>query len=305
MQCKFEEKHYEQQLNKELAGKRPVYSPGQVEENTVAIDAAFLSTNLRFWRLWNKRKGIKWMSGLQLEPELWDIVEEIWDNDMFPKFKCNLFIQHKRPEYIRSGRGNEYKHWNQPYFRYYLTEHQQEILYKLEQKAAASALVVYACPAFCKRSDLWRYFKGKLVENSNFVQPHAVHGHRGYTFVRGGKKGYPCSEHVEVEGIDILKEIDKMLEKPSEFKSNVKFVHALAREIRATVDELNEPTLTEFREIEEAIGDTEQPLGRSVLTVFAFNLFANTTWGIIYEIKTPVTSVDDSRSRMKAFIDSL
>jgi len=88
-------------------------------------------------------------------------------------------------------------------------------------------------------------------------------------------------------------------------RSNVKFVHALAREIRATVDELNEPTKTEFLEIEEAIGGTEQPLGRSGLTVFAFNLFANTTWGIGYEIKAPVTSVHGSDDRIKGFIDSL
>jgi len=305
MKCRFEEKHYEQRLNTELAGKRPVYSPGQVEENTLAIDAAFFSKNTRFWRLWNETKGIKWKSGLQLEPELWDIVEETWDDDMFPRFKCNLFIQHKRPEYVSSGRGNEYKYWKQPYFRYYLTGHQQEILYKLEHKASANALVVYACPAFWKRRDLWRYFNGKLVDNSNFVQPHAVHGHRGYTFVRGGKKGYACSEIAEVKGIDILSEIDRMLEKPAEFKSNVKFVHALARHIGATVSELNEHARTEFLEIEEAIGGTEQPLGRSILTVFAFNLFANTTWGIGYEIRTQPTSILDSASRIKGFIDSL
>ena len=298
MQCEFEEKQYEQPLNMELTWKRKIYIPGQVFENDIAIDAAIFSKNPKFWKLWEYGTKRKWKSGTRLKPELWDMVEETWKSDMFPKFKFNLFVQYKRPEYIYLPWGKEYDHWKQPYFRYDLTGHQQNTLYKLEQRVASTAIVTYACPSFWKRSDLWRFINGKLIENSNFVRPHRLHGHQRYTFVQGGKNGYAFSEGAKIEGTDILSEIDRMFEKPIDFENNVQFVNILAKEIRRVMEESESRTRWDWSTIERAIEYPRHELGSSVMTILIFNLFTNTLWGIGYK-------TEEKNPRLQSLIDAL
>jgi hypothetical protein len=158
-------------------------------------------------------------------------------------------------------------------------------LQKLEQKTLSHAIVVYACPAFWKRKELWMFIDGKLVENSNFVKPSNLQGHQRYTFVRGGKDGYACSEPIKVEGTDILTEISRMRERSMEFENNVQFLNRLARDIKMTIKELDETTREGFFAIERTFGYPQHELGASVMTIFTFNLFANTTWGIGYTVK--------------------
>jgi len=295
--CEFKEKQYEQPLNNELAWKGQVYIPGQVLENDIAIDAAIFSKNPKFWNLWNNRAMMKWKSGLRLRREFWDLAEETLKSDLFPKFKFNLFIQHKRPEHVSSRRGKEYPHWKRPYLRYDINEHQQIILHKLEQKTSSHAIVVYVCPAFWKRKELWMFINGKLVENSNFVKPSKLHGHQRYTFVRGGKDGHACSEPIKVEGLDILSEISRMRERSIEFENNVQFLNRLAMDIKMTIKELDETTREGFFAIERTFEYSQHELGTSVMTILAFNLFANTTWGIGYTIK-------EVNPRIQGVIDS-
>ena len=299
MQCEFEEKEYEQPLNYELAWKRRVYSPGQAFENKIAIDAAIFSKNQKFWDLWANRGKLTWKSGTRLKQELWENVEETWTSSRFPKFRFNLFIQHKRPEHISSPFGKEYHRWKQPYFRYDLTEHQQITLDKLEQKVSSSAIVVYACPSFWRFKDLWRFVSGKLIENSNFVQPHRLRGHERYTFIRGGKNGQAFSEPVKIEGTDILTEIDRMFERSIEFKNNVQFVNLLAREIQEVIQELDEETRENYYSIRRAVGSPEHEFGNSILSILIFTYFTNTTWGIGYQ---PNKEIDP---RIQGLIDTL
>jgi len=299
MRCEFEEKEYEQPLNYELAWKRRVYSPGQVFENEIAIDAAIFSKNQKFWNLWANCGKMTWKSGTRLKRELWDIVEETWNSNRFPKFRFNLFIQHKRPEHISSPFGKEYYHWKHPYFRYNLTEHQQNTLDKLEQKVSSNAIVVYACPSFWRFKDLWRFIHGKLIENSNFVQPHRLRGHERYTFIRGGKDGEAFSEPAKIEGINFLTEIDRMFESSIEFKNNVQFVNMLAREIKKVIQELDERTRESYFSIQRAVGLPEHELGSSVLSILIFTYFTNTTWGIGYQINKEIDP------RIQSLIDAL
>lgn len=288
LQCEFEEKEYEQPLNYELAWKRRVYSPGQVFENKIAIDAAVFSKNQKFWNLWSNCEKMTWKSGTRLKRELWDLVEETWNSDRFPKFKFNLFVQHKCPEHISSPAGNEYYYWKQPYFRYDLTSHQQNTLDILEQRVSSNAIVVYACPSFWRYRDLWRFIYGKLIENSNFVQPHRLRGHERYSFIRGGKNGQAFSEPAKIEGLDILAEIDRMFKRSIEFKTNVQFVNALAREVKKVLEEVEEETRRDYFAIERAIGLPEHELGRNVMTILIFALFTNTTWGMGYQIRKEI-----------------
>ena len=170
MRCEFEERQFEQYLNMELVGKRKIlYVPGLLFEKTLGIDAAIFSKNPKFWGLWSPYWKMPpfmrwWKPGVYLDKNLWDLGEEELTNGTFPKFKFNLFIQHKRPVYIKSPLGREYRYWNLPYFRYDLTTHQQIILGKLEQNVTSNAIVVYACPAFWKFQELWKFFsKRKLI----------------------------------------------------------------------------------------------------------------------------------------------
>lgn len=284
MNCKFAERQYEYYLNKELESRAPVYIPDQRFEWYIEIDAATFSRNAKFWRLWSRWPLLNWKPGIYLSQDLWDLAEEAMKERTFPKFKCNLFLQSKRPEYISRGRrGNEYQYWKQAFLRYEIDQHQQDILYKLEEKISSHALVVYACPSFWKWNDLMIFAKGKLVENSNFAQPHKLQGHSKYTFIQSGKDGCAFSEPFRVEGMDLLRSIRRLYDKPNEFENNVEFLHGLARDIKMVVEELDEPTRQEFFMIQEISPIPEHELGKSVATILNFNLFASTTWGIAYE----------------------
>ena len=241
-------------------------------------------------------------------PELWDTAERILTSDMFPKFKCNIFIQCKRPESVSSPNGKEYWRWKQPYLRYDIEDHQQSVLQRLEEKISSYAVVVYACLSFWKIEDLWKLVENRLiVENSNFVQPRRLQGHERYTFIHGGKDGYACSEPKDVEGLDILNEIRRLLEQPIQFENNVQFLNRLARDIKEVIEELDETTRRGFFAVQRDMEYPEHDLGRSIMTIFAFNLFANTTWGIGYETTTQGAVNEEyvQDGRIKGFVDRL
>jgi len=305
--CKFEEKQYEWHLNDQLAEKGQVYPSGQHLEYDLGIDSAVFSQNPKFWAMWDRRRAQRWKTGLHLRPELWDTAERILTNNMFPKFKCNIFIQCKRPESISSPYGKEYSYWKQPYLRYEIEDHQQITLQNLEEKISSYAIVVYACLSFWKREDFWRLIEnGQIVENSNFVQPRRLRGHRRYTFIQSGKDGYACSEPRKIEGLDILKEIHRMLDQPDQFENNVQFLNNLAKDIKMVIEELDETTRKGFFAIRESMGYSDHELGRSVTTIFAFNLFANTTWGIAFENPQPPSHpIQEVDGRIKGLFDSL
>lgn len=268
----------------ELASKRRIYTPGQKLENKLGIDAAIFSGNPEFWKLWKGNSGLR--SGLILTPDLWDRIEKTVNSDFFPEFKFNLFVQHKRPEYIFSPLGAEYPFWGQPYFRYDTVDNQQETLYKLERRVSAEAIVVYACPSFWRRVDLWSYIDGKLVENSNFVRPTDLQGHGRYTFVRGGRFGRAFSRPAEIPSLDILAKIDRMFEKDIRFENNTQFLRKLATTIRAVIKEESDPeTREDFFSVERAIGSPEHEFGGDLVSILTFSYIMATTWTIGYETR--------------------
>ena len=112
MDCEYEEKQYEQLMNYELAEKGRIYPAGQCLEKDIGIDAAlFFSKNSKFWRKWNDSRSLNFRPGVNLSRKLWNIAERKLKSAAFPKFKCNLFIQYKRPESIKSPNGKQYPDW--------------------------------------------------------------------------------------------------------------------------------------------------------------------------------------------------
>src|SRR5258705_611300 len=131
MTANFEEKSYEQFFNSELDSKTSVYFPlGQVQEGFLGFDVNAMSRNRRLWRLLGHPF---WFfpdfPGVQLR-EIADEMERflrVHINEL-PRMKTNLLFQYKRPEYIKSALGTEWKHWKNPYYRYDIYMPQQNLL---------------------------------------------------------------------------------------------------------------------------------------------------------------------------------
>jgi hypothetical protein len=118
--------------------------------------------------------------------------------------------------------------------------------------------------------------------------------------------GFAYSEPSKVEGIDILKEIHRMLDESTRFENNVQFLNGLAKDIMIVVKELDEKAKGFFA-IRENMGFPEHELGNSIATILTFNVFANTTWGIGYETTTQgaVNDKFDPDGRIKGLVDRL
>lgn len=290
MDAEFEEKQYEQLLNNELASKKRIFPTGQVFENTVGVDVALFSRHPAFWRLWSPL----WMlaplfppkRGLHLDPHFWDELTSEWNHNRFPiKYKCNVFLQHKRPEYVPSGRGEELRYWRQPFFRYHIEKEQQDMLFRLEQRVSKDALVLYSCPAFWKSTDLWNFMHdGKLVENSNFAKPSLLNGHHKYSFVNGGKLGKAFSEPTEVPNSDLLKEIDRLSESKIEHQSNTRFIKNTASLLNGIAEESHDEFKKIYNLALKSFNQTEHELGKSLTQIFSFLFITGISWYVIYDV---------------------
>lgn len=281
MQCAFEEKQFEQLLSSELVVRRPIlYPAGQVLKYVIGIDSAVQSRNNDFWNLWKNRRWSFfqwWRLGLYMEPWVWDRLED--RINMFPKFKVNIFLQYKRPEFMVTSSSKEWDYWNSAYYRFDIDSYQQNILYNLEQRTLDDAIVVYACPAFSERQKLLQYGEQRqIIKNSNFVEPHNLHNKQRYTFVSAGKTGIACSQPLQIEGIDILKELDEKMFESSENLSNTDFVYSLSKSLSEIGKEFKD-----YQAFKILIDKADHNLAKAFTNIFAFLIFSDLSWGIGYQ----------------------
>jgi hypothetical protein len=272
-------------------------------ESYVGIDASVYSENKSFWEIWNAPSN--WKSGIALDPHLWDLTESIMKKHTFPKFKYNLFLQYKVPEYIlHSRRGIQHDYWKKrPFYRYDLEKHQQDILCSLEKKASKHALVVYACASFYELVN-----SGQFIENSNYVEPHKVQGRSQYTFIQRGRNGCAFSEPVPVEGVDLLDRIQSMEKQQSSFEDNAQFIYSLEKDIQMVIKDLAEPLRKRLYFIRDSNRSPDHPLGAALVTILSFSLFANVTWAIGYQVNDkPDKELDEELGdeRVNALVKNL
>ena len=236
MKCQFEEKQYEQHLNNELLDRQELlYVPGQVLEGDLGFDAAMHSMHRRFWRLFDDlpsffyRRYFRYhRRGVLIDPHWWDELDELLDR--FPKFRFNVFVQHKRPEYLTTSSSNEWEDWNCPYYRYELTDHQQIALERLESLVTPQAIVVYASPAFITLKDLWDSVQNRnLVNRSNFCQVSKLSGHHVYTYETSGNLGKGHSDAEDIESYDFLNQISRLNREIKPAEDNRTFLVQLLR----------------------------------------------------------------------------
>ncbi len=188
MLAEFEEKQYEQLVNIELTRGHNLLPIGQAQENLCGFDGALWTALPDFWRYldfplrwWADAIWFLWQRWPALLPDIlpggisveeWGEICEEGFNIIFEQLhqiRYNVLVQYKRSEYMRSSRSLEWKYWNQPYYRYKLTEWQLDTLVAMSERLNGRAIVVYAAPSFYTMHDLMQYAnQRRLVVNSNF-----------------------------------------------------------------------------------------------------------------------------------------
>lgn len=279
--CEFEEKQFEQLLNNQLLlEKHLLYPPGQVLEKTLGFDVALYTEDPDFWYHF-PRRGRYRRTGLRIDRRWWRQLDYAIDG-FFPKFKFNVFIQHKRPAFMTSKSSKAWSHWKKPYFSYDLTPHQQKALEELENRIGSQAVVVYACPAFYKLKELWQASEmGTLIKETNFAQPSKLAGHAKYTYITAGNSGRAYSDPEDILSFDFSERIDNLIERRADVANNRAFITQLANTINTIIIETR-GLRTLYRDIVTYLAsETERnELALALIRIDAFCFLTKSVWRI-------------------------
>lgn len=206
MKTEFKEKTYEKYFSQEIARLTNIsYSPDQCDENFLGFDDSFLLPldHLLFIAPYVRRSRHLRRTGIVLR-DLDYLTEEIIGR--MPPFRFNLFVQYKRPEYLRSRGAREWSHWRAAYYRFDITPHQQLLLERLDAASHDRAATVYASPAFWSASDLWQFVEAEqILDNSNVSSAGCLTGHGCYTYVEPGHRGIGHSDPKDIESPSLRK----------------------------------------------------------------------------------------------------
>jgi len=280
MKCQFEEKQFEQYLNYALAKRRNwFYSPGQVMEFTLGFDSAVYVENPMFWEnFYPKRTSFP--VGVKIDMKWWRKLDNSLNH--FPQFKVNTFIQHKRPEYMTSTRGEAGKYWKQAYFRYRLTKHQQKALEFLEKQIKNKGVVAYASPAFYTLTELWHSLqKGTIIQDTNFVQPSKLSRHATYTYISANSIGRAFSEPENIETFNFLETTQVLSQNADSDTTNRRFITQIGNVVNEVMLE-NQTFSRVYAEIIETmpneISEIETAIGFARVNIFCF--LTQTTWRV-------------------------
>ena len=279
--AEFCEREYESNFNHQIEKlDNFVWTPGQIDEHFLGFDAAFFSSAWRIFRFFDY--PFPYPRGIHASLETWQEFFE-FTNHRFQNFKFNLFVQHKRPEYIRSSRGKERSHWNDPYFRYTINSNQQAQLEKLENIADTDALVTYACPAFHTFQELWDHSQNStLVQTSNFVRPISLVGHGRYSFIEPGCNGCATSEPEIIEGQDFKERLMEHLDVSGGFSLN-EIIKRAAEIVQEAIRKSGVPDQFFQKVLSDITTDRikKDSVLYSYITVQAFCFQNRTSWSIV------------------------
>lgn len=210
------------------------FAPGQVEEFVYGFDGAYLIPfrGIPFFFPYIRRaRYLRQMHGLSL-----DNIEELHEHfgEALPDCRFNLFVQFKRPEFIKSSNAKEYPCWYSPYFRYDTTPHQQIALANIQEQSNGRAAVVYASPAFSASQDLHTLSHGgKVVENSNIVSVGLLTSHSRYSYVEAGFAGKAHSEAENINDDSLAQMVAMGLERQEQlpFSKHVKMAASIVEAV--------------------------------------------------------------------------
>ncbi|HVV53443.1 MAG TPA: hypothetical protein VHO06_27545 [Polyangia bacterium] len=204
--AEFEEKELEGPLNAQLTGGSGlIWTPGQVLEAIVGIDAALMVTDAAFWAAVGFGPAPPGLPASSFWWPDWPLptARPLFSLRTPPPFSLNLFLQYKRPHYLK--RGKEWRHWHSPYFRFDLTPHQQVALEACANSLGAHGYVAYGSPAFSRRADLFAFQEQRaLAANTHFAPVLRLSGHSRYTYVSAHSAGKGHSNPVTIEPASFL-----------------------------------------------------------------------------------------------------
>ncbi|WP_137110183.1 hypothetical protein [Rhodobacter sp. SY28-1] len=207
MDIEFKEKTFEKSFGHELARlTNATFSPDQCDESWLGFDEAFFLPMEWFFRFgpYVRRHRQRRLTGVEIDE--FNMTGKTIASHL-PDFKLNLFVQFKRPTFLRSRGAKEWSDWNQSYYRYQTMPHQQEALERIDAQSFGRAATIYASPAFWQASDLWSYVRGStVVDHSNIASVGKLKGHGHYSYIEAGCFGKGHSETVDIES-QPLKEI--------------------------------------------------------------------------------------------------
>lgn len=253
MDTEFKEKTFEKYFGHEIARLTNVtFSPDQCDEALLGFDEAFLVPEIWFLRFapYVRRSRLRRLTGVEIDK--FNEAGKLHARHL-PDFKLNLFVQFKRPTFLRSRGAKEWSDWKQSYYRYEITPHQQEALERLDAQSHGRAAVVYASPAFWQAADLWAHVKNEVVvEQSNIANASKLKGHGHYSYVSPGCVGKGHSETVDIESDALADVIRLSLERnePLPLNQHLKKVAAAIIEAVSSSDVASPP----FNRVRDATG---------------------------------------------------
>jgi hypothetical protein len=289
-QVEFEEKEYEQPLNRELLFERGslLWSPGQVFEEHFGIDAAIYTGDPRIWILFGFPNIPE---GVVLNHFNWGYIwRKIGNKRQLPTFRTNLLLQTKRPERRSRGRSLFAKYGiTGSYWQFQIRTHQQRALEKLCKVLGNRVLVCYASPAFHLLKDLFTYIENEtLVDNSNFVQVYRLSNHGKWVYNCSGTTGIACSE---IENIsdkafrDLIVAASESNNRTESVLDNLMFLEKSSLQVIEELGEEN-PIKNIFIRIRQRLveiygidsREKETMAARAYFTFITFCKLTNTTW---------------------------
>lgn len=283
MKATFEEKTYENYFNSELTRQTDIYFPlGQVQEGSLGFDSSALSSNRRLWKSFGHPF---WFFPPFAGVELRKIADEmerflgvILDN--IPRMKSNLLFQYKKPEYIKTSRGSDWTHWNEPYYRYDIYQEQQALLMRIDNQFGTKVFIVYASPALHDVNELvTAHLNRQIINISNFRKASELNGHHRNTYTQAGRHSIACSKPEEIENFDLIKAINSLnFDSNKTDENNRDFVINFRKQIVSIVSE-NRYYSTSFSKLNEQYSKIEQyELFYSHLILNNFKLLTGTQW---------------------------
>jgi hypothetical protein len=204
--AEFEEKEYEIPLYIELYHQAPLWSPGQVLEARLGVDAVVSTQNPALWRQLGYSSPLRGFSVAQLGEGFSRPGRKL------PDFRANLFLQVKRPvELLRRPRGVTAADLpgRKPYWRFEARERQHKVLSRLAARLKHRALVMYASPAFADLDTLYDSIEhGRLTDRSSFIRVDKLGDHRRWAYGGGGTTGVACSTPERIDEPSLLGQLE-------------------------------------------------------------------------------------------------
>ncbi|MFH0806577.1 MAG: hypothetical protein V1885_02540 [Candidatus Brennerbacteria bacterium] len=263
MRATFEEKTYENYFNSELDRRTEIYFPwGQVQEGHLGFDSSAFSRSRRLWRgLGHPFWFFPPFGGIELQ-EIADEMEQFLgiEIDHVPTMKANLLFQYKKPEYITTHLGAEWRHWNAPYYRYDIYRKQQDLLMHIHSTFGTRALVLYASPAIHDVNDLVKaHIALQLLDRSNFKRASDLDSHERNTYIQAGTYSIACSEPERIGNLDLLRTLEELSsdDETKRDENNQDFIINFRRRIASLMSEDGYYSES-FRMLNESIAKLER-----------------------------------------------